>query len=397
MSDGMFGSPTGFRTYDKDQAELAQMAAATQHQQALTGLNNAQAQTMLRKQKSDEDLLKLVAGQAPVVGPGGQPVQASTVLEQMSRAASIYASVGRFDEAGKLIKDATQAQQNLESAGAAKALAATRDLKANVDRMRLLQEKLSTVTSPQRHAEVLMQLQADPIIGSQIPDWLKTYNPAAIRGFVAGSPAQIAQAELAIKNADAARKQGDSQSLRNLRQVSADVKKRLATVAEERNERLGKTGGGKDSGVGMPSSSEVQAMRQELKAAGYAADADTAGLQAQTLAEEARLLVKRNPGLTPSEARARVVAESQARGELTEGFFSGGQFKGQVGSLSKPIAHGQVKSAADLKIGSYYRDDDGSIKKFTGKGFEIVAPAAKVPTQRVSPTAGLLDDDEDEE
>jgi len=393
---GMFGSPEGFRTYDRDQAELGLIASQTQHQQALTGLNRAQTDTMLRKQKSDEDLLKLVAGQAPAAGPGGQSVDPDTVLQQMSRAASIYASVGRFDEAGKLIKDATQAQQNLAGAKASGALEATRELKANVDRMRLLQERLATVTSPQRHAEVLTQLMADPIIGSQIPAWLKTYNPAAIRGFVAGSPAQIAQAELAIKNADAARKQGDSQSLRNLRQVSAEVKKRLATVAEERNERLGKTGGGKDSGVGMPSSSEVQAMRQELKAAGYAADADTAGLQAQTLAEEARLLVKRNPGLTPSEARARVVAESQARGELTEGFFSGGQFKGQVGSLSKPIAHSVVKSAADLKIGSYYRDDDGSIKKFTGKGFEVVGPAAKVPVERALP-AGLLDDEEDDE
>lgn len=394
----LFGTPSGFRAYDKDQAELAQMAATTQHQRALAGLNNAQADTMRRKQASEEQLLSIIAGKAPAGAQGGT-TSPDEILGQMSRAAGIYASVGRFDEAGKIIKDVSQATENFAQTKSAAAAAATAELRAHTGRLRLLQERLATVNSPAKHAEVLMQLQADPLIGSQIPAWLKTYNPNAIRGFVAGSPAQIEQAELAIKQADLARKNGDSESLRRLRETSAEVKKRLATVAETRAEHLTKAGAGKDTGIAAATTADILAAKQQLKSAGYSAAADDANMQAAEIAERARILRSSNPAVGPTEALDRVIAESVAAGEVQVNRVMPNKYAPKPGAISRPLP--LPTSLADAKKGSYYRLANGSlVKHLGGDNFEVVAQPRKKPQVQPrsrDPIDELLNDEGEEE
>jgi hypothetical protein len=398
MPDVMFGTPSGARLFDADQSALRKDAAEIEHQKALTRLNDAQAKTMLRKADQEDRRLAALSGVMGAPGGGGEAPSFEELTAGLRRAAAVHASIGEFETAGKIVSEVAGVQQKLATGSAAKALEQSRKLNSEIAKLRFIQETLSGVKDPSSHAQAVMMLQSNPLTADDpLPPALRTYNPNTLRAFLAGSPAAIKKREVELKEADLLRKQQDSASGRSVADVRKAVMERRAAVMEAREERIAKTGGANvDRGVGNPSSSEVKAMRQELKRQGLDAGDDTVAIQAQTLAEEARLLVRRNPGLSMSEARSRVIAESAERGELEQasvgGFtipLSSKKFAPKTGSLSLP--HALPKTAADLKPGAYYRSSSGEVRKFTGKGWETATPAAKVPRM-----SSVLEEDDDE-
>lgn len=401
MPDVMFGTPSGARLFDADQSALQKAAAETEHQKALTRLNDAQAKTMLRKADQDDRRLAALSG---VMGAPSSSTEAPSFEELtagLRRAAAVHASIGEFETAGKIVSEVAGVQQKLATGSAAKALEQSRKLNSEIAKLRLIQETLSGVKDPSSHAQAVMMLQSNPLTADEpLPPALRTYNPNTLRAFLAGSPAAIAKRELQLKEANLDRLQQDSTSKRSVDEIRKEVMQRRTAVSEAREERIAKTGGANvDRGVGNPSSSEVKAMRQELKRQGLDAGDDTVAIQAQTLAEEARLLVRRNPGLSMAEARSRVIAESAERGELEQasvgGFtipMSSKKFAPKGGSLSLPIP--SPGKQEDYKVGTYYRDPDGSVHKYLGKGkFETATPAARVPQERQYESV-LADDEE---
>jgi hypothetical protein len=374
VADGMFGTPTGFRTYDRDQAELGLIAGQAQHQRSLSELNQAQADTLRRKQASDEQLLAIIAGNGKVSGPGGQPVEPEAVLNQLSNAASVYASLGRFDEAGRLVKDIAQATENFAQGRSAQAAEAAAELRASIARRRMLEQRLASINGPQRYAEVMMQLRNDPVIAGQIPDWLgKGYNQPAISAFVAGSPAEIAKLELGLKQAAGERDERRTKNLVELREVSGSVKKRLAAVSEGRLEHLQKAGAGRDAGIAVPREEDQTAALQALKKAGFGGAATEAALE---IAERA-LILRRNRAVGPTEALERVIAEAKAGGELVEEPF-GNKFVSRPGSMSRPLPLPATPAAA--KRDNYYRLPNGALVKNVGPDdFEMVGQPMKTP------------------
>lgn len=397
MTTEMFGTPLGFRTYDEDQAKLAQMSAATQHQQALTRLNDTQASTMLRKQTNEDRLMEALGktGQGPQGAAGGAAglslaEQMEAQLQGVVRQAGVYSAVGQTETAAKILQQAGSATSAVAAARAAEARQKGSALDTEIKKLRLVQERLTGVNGPQSHAEALLALQADPLMaGEEIPPALRQYNPAALKAFLSGSPAEIRKRELRLKIEDEARKQGDSESLRSLRKAQKEVAVKRADAYVARTERTAKAG---PISVGTPSRGELDAVRGSLRQLGIKLETDVADAAAQTLAEQARKLWKNNYGYTPDMARARVIQEAVDRGELQVNSWSKDTYTPKPGSVSRPVP--LPGSTDKLTKGQYYQAPSGAVAKWLGDRWEKVAGPAGVP-QTTAPLGGGDDEEED--
>ncbi len=388
----LFGTPSGFRTYDKDQADLGLIASQTEHQKALSELNRAQASTMLGKQKTEEELLRMAAGQGP---------QATTVEEiskQLLAQAGLRAKVGQFKEAGDILKDLSLVQSHTSSAKAADARAAGSELAAHLKRLEFVRDRLATVRDPASHATALMQLQADPEIGSALPEWLKTYNPKAIAGYVAGSKAKIEQIKLDIKQAELAMKQGEAASRTSTRAAALALNERRTVAYEARQDAVEKAGG---TALATPKASEIKSMEGALKAAGFAVS-DKAELttQATELADRALQLRAQRPALTQTEAQAFAIKEAVEAGELkpertgVPDFLGGAaKFSPQAGAATRPLP--MPPSLDKAVVGKHYRAPNGSLVRYKGSNnFEVVVAPMQA---KKGPTLPPLEADDGEE
>ena len=389
----LFGTPSGFRTYDKDQAELGLMASQADHQRALSELNRAQASTMLGKQRTEEELLRLAAGS----GPQAQTVEA--ISAQLLAQAGLRAKVGQFKEAGDILKDLSLVQSHTSSAKAADARAAGSELKAHLERLNFVRDRLAAVRDPASHATALMQLQADPEIGRALPDWLKTYNPKAIAGFVAGSDAKIKQIELDIKAAELAMKQGEAASRTSTRAAALALNERRTAAYEASAAAKEKAGG---SELATPKPAEITAMSGALKAAGYElSDKDEHRTMATELADRALQIRAQRPALGQTEAQAFAIKEAVERGELkpqrtgVPDFLGGAsKFAPKAGSATRPLAW--PTSAAKAVVGEHYRAPNGSLVVYKGNNnFDVVvAPMRKKAGPTLPPLEGADGEEE---
>lgn len=393
----LFGTPSGFRTYDKDQAELGLMASQTEHQQALAGLNRAQASTMLGKQRTEEELLRLAAGQGP---------QASTVegiSAQLLAQAGLRAKVGQFKEAGDILKDLSLVQSHTSTAKAADARAASSELTSHLKRLEFVRDRLAAVRDPASHATALMQLQADPEIGQALPEWLKRYDPKAIAGYVAGSKAKIEQVKLDIKQAELAMKQDEAKSRTETRAANLELNRERTAAYVASAAAKEKAGG---SELATPKPAEITAMSGALKTAGYElTDEDEHKAMATELADRALQIRAQRPALGQTEAQAFAIKEAVERGELKptnfgvpemlggSGMRANPKFEPKPGSATRPLAW--PASAAKAVVGQHYRAPNGSLVRYKGNNdFEVVvAPMRK----KAGPTLPPLEGDDGEE
>lgn len=396
MTTSMFGAPLGFRTYDEDQAKLAEMASLrdlragqTRHQDALSGLNQAQADVMRRKQTSDEvkaaAMQKAAAGMSPTgapAGAAGDPLaEAEGQLQSFGRMAGVLAAGGQLEDATKVVQQVASGLNSISNARNHAATQQKTELETQVKKLRLVQEVLSGVSSPQTHANAVMGLQANPLLaGEELPPALRTYNPGALRAFLSGSPAEIKKRELQLKEIDEGRKQEDSKSLRALRTIQGNVAERRATAYEQRASAVEKAGG-KVTDIGTTTEGELKAVRAELRRQGIELDPEDKGAAAQSIAEQARALWK-GTGRSPDEARAYAISEAVRRGEIKPGSVTlpivgetqvpgmAPTYKPKAGSVSKPLA--LPTSAESLVPGEFYVSKSGVVKQYTKNGWRGV-------------------------
>lgn len=400
MSDGMFGTPTGFRTYDKDQADLALLASQTQHQQALAGLNKAQAETMLRKQKSEEDLLAIAAGQTPgKPGAGGAPGTPSSdpkaLIDRLYTIANLKTQIGQFDDAGKLLVQAANATRYLSASQSSEATAAKSALDAHLKKLEFVRNRLVAVKDPVSYGQAIMQLQADPEIGKELPPWLKTYNQKAIDGFVAGSKAKIDEIRLGIQQAAEARQAEEARLREKDREARRGFSERR-TAAYEANVGAREKAG---AAAKTPSAQDVSSMQAALKAAKLGpGEGVELKLTASELADRALQIQFNHPNLSRTEAQAKAIEEAAKAGELTpEPWYptGKGKFVPQQGSVTRPLAF--PKTAAEAVRGKHYRAPDGSLVKYLGGGnFETVVTPMKAKGRESLPPPSDVPDDEEE-
>jgi hypothetical protein len=390
MADGLFGTPTGFRTYDRDQADLALLASQARHQDALSGLNRAQAEALLRNQASEEakakSLAAIAGGRGGATLEGGIAPTFDALVDAGKRVSSALFSVGDVTGAQKAANEAALTMSRVATGEAAKAREVVSQGQATLQKIDRLQALLTGVNGPDSHAAFLMAAKADPLLGQdRLPEELRTYNPAVIRRYIAGSDALKRQVEMEDSKARTSAYVATQASARGRHAVLNEQGERTLTLAQQRETRLAKAGGTPDKPVGPPSTAAVKAMRADLEAQGLLLTDEAAGeAQSLELAERAKRLVASTGGaLTETEARARVIDEAREAGEILPpeegGLFpprraKPGAFSPQIGSLTRPRT---LTPGGTARIGEYVRDPaSGQVMQATKGGWKPIGRAA---------------------
>jgi hypothetical protein len=394
MADGLFGTPTGFRTYDRDQAELGLLAGQTRHQDALSGLNRAQAEVLLRKQSNEEAKTAALAG---IAGGGPSPMGTADafegLIEQGQRVAGALFSVGDIEGAQKAANEAATLLSRTASAGAAQARKAVSEGQVLDQKAERIQQYLSGVRDAASHASALLAIRSDPLLREDgVPPELETYNQRVVNSYINGTEALRRQVATTSDQARTASYVATQAAQRGRVAILNEQGEKRLELEERRVENLGKGGGTSDKPTGPPSTAAVKAMTTDLGAAGLLVSGAAGEAQALELAERAKRLVHSTKGaLTETEARAKVIQEAQAAGEILPpepmkrgipDIFGGaakpGAFTPQAGTITRPAP--LPTSRADLVPGRYYRDPkSGKMKQYTGTAFVDVAQAAMNP------------------
>jgi hypothetical protein len=405
MADGLFGTPTGFRTYDRDQADLALLASQARHQDALSGLNHAQAEALLRNQASEEAKAKSLAAIAGGGGgatlEGGVAPTFDALVDAGKRVSSARFSVGDVTGAQKAANEAALTMSRVASGEAAKARQVVSETQATVAKIDRLQSLLTGVRDPASHAAFLMAAKADPLLGEEpLPPELMSYNPAVIRRYISGSDALKREAEMADSKARTDAYTATQASTRARHEVLNAQGERTLELRKERNAVLAKAGGTPDKPVGPPATAAVKAMKADLEAQGLLLTDEAAGeAQSLELAERAKRLVASTKGaLTETEARAQVIAKAVDAGEILPpeegGIFpprraKPGAFVPQTGTLTRPRT---LTPGGTARIGEYVRDPaSGQVMQATKEGWKPVGQAALA-----NPLAEDFDDEEEQ-
>lgn len=420
MSDGLFMG--GTRLWQRDQAELQQMAANTAllrertqnevadrelnplrakllegqatHQGTLADLNRAQAGAIEAKESREDRVAAAIASSmgkrrkpAPVeFDDEGNPMPQT---QEEGQGIADLASVGRdvmaagdLAKGEKLIKLAADLKQKEAATKASEAAAKLRATNMQIKKLDFMREVFLGVKDPASHARALLLLQGNTLTADEpVPAALQKYDPAAISLFLSGSKVAVDKKRLEIasfnaNSADTARKAAQA-----TREYLADLAEKRTKAYVERAEN-GAKAGGVEKTVPMPSSTEVRMIREQLtdEDIEFAEDDDNSVLE---LAEQVKILTTRNTSLSRTEAIAKVVADAKARGDLTPGERrtilpnkkSG--YKQTEGSVAMPMPLPSDVSA--LKERNYYRADTGEIRQYKDGAFVPISKAAPKP------------------
>jgi hypothetical protein len=409
MPNELFGTPSGFRAYDEDQRQLADLAGTTmlragqaEHQKSLSALNQAQARN-LDAQSAAEGKRAAMYGEAF----GGAPATAEAptlddLTEQLRRIAWLEGKSGNLKGMEDATKVASQVVQQQAAADASKASEELRRTRATQEKLSYVEQRLAgiPVGDAKAYGAVLMELQQSPLLkGLDISDFPTTYDPVWVSRFVANSKTANNKLELQLKQADLARKQNDSK-VRNA-QRERDVAVHEANSKAYRDQVDAKVKAGEavardknDKPIGISSPEEVDAVKKELKELGYhVGNKDALAVQARDMADEAKYMAQKRRISVP-EARAQVMKDAIARGDLKidNGLFSNDTtYKPTQGSFGKPIPVKKGMYLEDLQPNQYYRMEDGSIKMFDP---EELKRSAAAPALRPPANNPLADDEE---
>jgi hypothetical protein len=393
----LFGTVTGRRAYQDDQIKLAELATRQQTAAAQIKLANAQATNlevdnarqaevvaMAQRKAADEaalraELARIAQGGQPNDGTAGKPVlgggtQFDSLLATGEAQARYLMSVGRVEEATKLLAPLTGGVKDLAQARQAVSAAKENDLDVQSKRHELVARIMSGATDPASYQAAVMQLQASGVMTPEdLAEVPRQYNPRFVKSVLAGSAAAKQKADMEKDAArTAAQTANDYDQIKN-RRLARDLEERKLSLSREREARLAKQGEGglraDDKPLSPASVRELEMVRSELKRTGIKVG-DAQGALVADIAEQVKTLVDGNPGLSRSEASARIVAEMKERGELEVRSFRSDKYEPKQGSVTMPLP--TPRSAAELKKGNYYLDaEDGLVKLFDGKGFIV--------------------------
>lgn len=323
---GMFGSPIGEVNYSSklntDADTLLRAAQATaipgqiQERAALTRLHGAQAgeaELHLEIQRSMQDLLKRAYGGAPgaPVGPDGRPRTQADITDDLSRISYMAGDVKQgADLAGKasLIRmhDASAALSQVRGG----VLALTAQQK-EVDMLGRLLGDVTDQASWERANNLYAFNTNNPSPWAGVP-----YSPELVNQLQAAALTRKDQIQTQINSANAK----SLRAFRNIRLRQHDdalaLQERRLEIAEDREDRLAKTGGGK--AVASPQTGEIQEAARLIKRDFGKLDATDTMNAAFSVAAEAKALRRQNPALDAETALQRAYKSARERGDFRE-------------------------------------------------------------------------------
>lgn len=391
MSDGMFGTTTGFRTYAKDQADLAEMGqraellkAQTAHQNELTQLNKAQAGAITRKAAADEKFTAELArrmsglGQAP---SGGTPASTADGMRgRLTQLANVGLDVFALDpeRGSKMVKAGLDGLKEVEQTEHAVAQTEAQRLKQTIDRTNYIEEVLSGVTSPETHARAMMVLRGSPLTANmKLPPEITNYNQANINAALAGSKALREKVKAAQETAESRAQINNINDQIQQRRIRTGLEARRVEAAEERATNLGKVEA--EPGTKQLTSQDRAVTQRLLKEQGIKFSDDENGTVIDQLAEEAKREITLNPSKPFGVALAQAIERAVRTGDLQKGtrvlgVGTSDKFTPREGTIRMPLPLPASRNPADLIVDRFYTAANGQTIRYIGNGeFEPVA------------------------
>lgn len=348
----MFGLTEGFRSYDKDRAELMQLAAQTQltraqvpHQQALTDLNRAQADQMRAKARLDQgeaDAMARVAAEERAGGPGaayaadqeamsgGRPAAISPLdmftqesVRLLDRGKRLMAA-GAYTRGLKTIEEASQIHTRAAQAESNMALTDRRKAEASLKLADRMGEIWAGVDTPEAHDAAKMTWRNDPMLRDQpLPAGLRgSYDPREVDRLLRATKAFSESRKETLAQAAEQRLAAEARSRDALRKVQRRVLGEAQELRERTEDRRGREGGG-GAKYRTPTAGERDFAERTLRGMGYnPVDEETGAPLMQEyrfrFADRARDLMSTNRALNFEKAFGIVVQEAQESGEIPE-------------------------------------------------------------------------------
>lgn len=323
---GMFGSPIGEINYssklntDADTllraAQVTAIPGQIQERAALTRLHGAQAgekELEVEVRRSMMSLMQQAYGGQPMspVGPDGQPRTQADMLDDLSQLSLRAGDVkGGADLAGKasLIRmhDASAALSQVRGG----VLALTAQQK-EVDMLGRLLGDVTDQASWERANNLYAFNTNNPSPWAGVP-----YSPELVNQLKAAALSRKDQIQTQISDVNA-------KSLRAFRNIrlkqhdrALDLTERRTEIAEDREGRLAKTGGGR--AVASPQTGEIQEAARLIKRDFGKLDAADTMNAAFSVAAEAKALRRQNPALDAETALQRSYKSARERGDFRE-------------------------------------------------------------------------------
>lgn len=359
-------------------AELAQKAASTRYTAALAD----------RVETESAGEKKVAAQLAQAAGVPAQAGGNGSISEQLSGMSSMYAKAGLPNKAAEYAEKASQAAAHEATARAAIVREAAAKTKLQGEQFKQASTLLSEVTDQAswEQANALFAQQTgqdspfkaipyDPKIVKMLQDVsMNAYQKQMVQLRATAVGAQVAN----IKSSIESRGVRDGVALERLR------------VTQQREGRLAKAGG-KD--IGAPGKPEVAAADKLIGDTGLEGDERDAA--AFSIASDAKVLRRKNPGLSADEALRQAALTAKTNGSISPGaqhLLS----RNEPAKFSPPQplpAHGDPSK---LVKGQRYADGKGNVATWDGKGWTAKGKVGGSPAAKAAPAAGP-DDGEDPE
>lgn len=331
-------------------AELAQKAASTRYTAALAD----RVETESAADKNVAAQMSQAFGVSPQAGGNGS---ASERLNSMSE---MYAKAGQPSKAALYAQQAAQAQAHEATVSREQFQSAAAKAKLSGEQTKTAMTLLGGVHDADswQQANALYEQQS----GQPSPFKDLPYDPKVVKLLQDASTTSYQKQQLALRDESLKLQAANIKSEIGSRATRDSVALERLRVMQQRADRLAKTGG-KD--IGSPSKVETAAADKLLGDTGLEGDERDAA--AFSIASEARVLRRKNPGISAGEALRQAALTAKSNGSILpeqKNLLS----RNVPAKFSPPQAlpKGGMES---LVKGQAYADGKGNVAEWDGKGW----------------------------
>lgn len=361
-------------------ANLANTQATTEHTQASSGYISALAREA--NLRSDQAQIELDVDRKLAALSEGQEGQEQDPMGVLTRDANAYLKAGAVKKGTDLLKAAADINQKQSAAAARGIQAQAAKEKADIANAQKIATMLGNVTNEEEWNSVKdLMRQMSPESRAAV-DKLGAYSPEKAAGLQRAMTSwkDRKMAENAEKRTSIYEQIKDNQAKRDA--AAAENAKERNQIQKNREERLAKQGGRVgQKAAGLPTKAELADAGNQLKNFNITADES----DVMEIAQEARIRVRNNPGVTPSMATAQVIQERIRKGDIQPGKVEPGMLwgtnktPGQIFSPTKPQQLPSASKPEDLVKGQYYQSPKGVVKYLGDKKFAVVGGEDNAP------------------
>lgn len=355
--------------------EIAQKVASTRYTSAL-------ADRVEQGAAADKSV---AAQMAQMAGAGPQQGGTGSVSERLNAMSEMYAKAGLPTKAAALAQQASQAAAHEATASAAAVRSAAQKVKLQGDQFKMASNLLANVSDAQgwANANALFEQQT----GQESPFKAIPYDPKVVKMLQDASLSAYQKSQLALRGEAVKATVANVKSEIESRATRDGVALERLRVTQQREDRLAKNGG-KD--IGSPGKPEVAAASKLLGDTGL--EGDELDAAAFSIASEAKVLRRKNPGISADEALRQAALTARTNGSITPGqhhILS----RNDPAKFSAPVSLPASGKKADLVDGQLYKSPDGKTAVWDKKAGTWKAPAGK--STSVAPSTGGGSDGED--